>query len=59
MTQTDNIFYELEHVGFYKKLYMLKVMLELDEEWWLKLATSKSISDILDYFGKVTFKTQI
>jgi hypothetical protein len=59
VNKTEDIFYELSQVGFYKELYMLRVMLELSDPWWVKLAKSKKISDILVCFKKVTFKTQV
>lgn len=59
VTKTEDIFYELTHVGFYKELYMLRVMLELDVNWWFRLAKTKELANILSYFKKMTFRTQV
>lgn len=46
-------------MGFYKELYTLRVILELENKWWIKLIRSKPISEIVSSFKKVTFKSQV
>ena len=46
-------------MGFYKELYTLRVMLELTDIWWVKLAKTKPIGEILSSFKKITFRSQV
>ena len=59
VSQSEDIFKDLSQMGFYKELYTLKVMLELGDKWWVKVAKSNSIDAILSSFKKITFKSQI
>ena len=59
VTETNDIFNDLSKVGFYKELYTFRVMLEIDDNWWIKLGRTKKFTSILSFFKKVTFATQI
>ena len=59
ITKSQNIFDQLEQLGFYKQLYMLKIMQELEEQEWLKLAKAEKLKSLLKYLKNISFVNQI
>lgn len=59
IVDTEDVLSELEHVGFYKELYMLKVMVEMEEKWWEKFTSGDNIIRLVANFKKIQFKSHI
>ena len=59
ITKSQNIFDQLQQLGFYKQLYMLKIMQQLEQQEWLKFAKAEKLMSLLKYLKRISFLNQI